>query len=52
MFGTIIQYGKATLRELNTVYTLEDAFDLFEVIAVNAMNEYLAFKEAKAKGGK
>jgi hypothetical protein len=37
---------------LKTVYDLEDAFDLFEVIATNRFNEYLAIEHAKKKGGK
>ena len=45
--GTIIEANKATLNELRTVYTLEDAFLMWEVIAVNRFNEYKAMEKAK-----
>lgn len=47
--GAIIADGKATLHELRTVYTLEDAFDMFEVIAVTRYNEHLAMQHAQKK---
>jgi hypothetical protein len=50
--GAIIAEGKATLNELKTVYTLEDAFLMWEVIAVTRHNEYLAAKHAMKKQGK
>lgn len=37
----------ATLHELATVYTLEDAYDLYEILAVTKYNEYLAIEDAK-----
>ena len=45
--GTIIANGKATLKELKNDYTLEDAFNLWEIIAVTHYNEYLAYEYAK-----
>lgn len=48
--GTIIADGKATLKELKETYTLEEAFDLWEIIAVNRYNEYLAVEYAKKQG--
>jgi hypothetical protein len=47
--GSIIAEKYATLRELKTVYTLEDAFDLWEAMAVRKVNEYLAVKHAQGK---
>ncbi len=47
LFGAIIAEGKATYHELRTVYTLEDALLIYEVIAVTRVNEYLAAKEAQ-----
>ena len=47
--GTIIAERYATLYELKTVYSLEDAFDIWETIAVSRYNEYLAVKHAKSK---
>ena len=39
--GQIIASGKATLHELQTVYTLEDALIIYEAEAVTKYNEYL-----------
>lgn len=47
--GTIIAERYATLRELTTVYSLEDAFDIWETIAVTNMNRYLAMKHAQKR---
>lgn len=41
----------ATLHELRTIYTLEDALNMFEAIMVNRSNEYLAAKAAKENQG-
>jgi hypothetical protein len=55
LIGSLIAEGKATLHELNTVYTLEDAIDIYEAVATMKFNEYTASKYAqdqtKAKGG-
>jgi hypothetical protein len=40
--GAIVASGQASLRELNTVYTLEEAFDLWEIVMTTRVNEYLA----------
>ena len=45
--GAIVADGKATLNELKTIYSLEDAFLMWEVIAVTRYNEYLAIEHAK-----
>ncbi|WP_276330929.1 hypothetical protein [Methylobacterium currus] len=37
--------GRATLHELQTVYGIKDAFDLLEVIQIDAHNERAAQKE-------
>jgi len=50
--GAIISSGQATLHELKTVYSLEDAFDMWEVIAVTRYNEHLAIEQAKQSKGK
>lgn len=50
--GTIVANRQATLHELNTIYTLEDAHDLFEIIAVTRYNEFLAVEDANKKGRK
>lgn len=47
--GAIVASRQATLRELNTVYTLEEAFDLFEIVVTSNINEYLAHEHANRK---
>jgi hypothetical protein len=48
-FGTIIASGKATLHELRTIYTLEDAFLIWEAVVIPKYNEYMAAEEAKKR---
>jgi len=43
--GSIISADKAKLHELRTIYDLEDAMDLWEIIAVEAYNKYLALPD-------
>jgi len=35
------------IKELKSIYTLEDTMDMWEVIAVNRYNEYLAIQHSK-----
>ena len=42
MIGVIISRRLATLYELQTVYSLDDAADLYEIAAVNNYNEWKA----------
>lgn len=49
LIGAIVADGKATLWELKNIYSLEDAFDLFEIISVTRYNEHLAIEHAKQK---
>ncbi|AAT37734.2 gp15' E', partial [Burkholderia phage BcepB1A] len=42
----IVEEGLATLRELQTVYCLEDALDMWEIIMVKRTNERLASEAA------
>jgi len=35
---------------LKTIYTVEDAFDLWEIIVTNRFNEYLAIEHSKSQG--
>ena len=37
--GTLISYKFATFHELDTVYSVEDAYDMLEIIAVDAANK-------------
>lgn len=41
LVGILISNGKATLHELDTVYGWEDAYDLLEIIIVDAHNRKL-----------
>ena len=52
LIGSLVANKYATLNELNTVYTLEDAHDLFEIASVTRYNEFLAMEEANKKGRK
>ena len=52
LIGTLIAHKYATLHELQTVYTLEDAEDMYEIIAVTKYNEHKAMKAATEKGRK
>jgi hypothetical protein len=47
LFGAILSEKQATLEQLRNTYTLEDAFILWEVIAVPKFNAWLAAKAAK-----
>lgn len=49
MIGVIITRRLATLHELQTVYSLDDAADLYEIAAVNNYNEWRAAEEAKRR---
>ncbi len=44
MTGRLIASGMATLQELRTVYTLEDAFLMDEALSVRQYNEWCAAK--------
>lgn len=48
LIACIVGEGRATPLELRTVYTLEDAMNLFEIIMVRRSNEYLSAKQADA----
>jgi len=45
--AAIISNGKATLHELKTIYTIEDAYTLWEIIAVCKYNEFVAIENSK-----
>ena len=49
MIGVIITRRLATLHELQTVYSIDDAADLYEISAVNNYNEWRSAEEAKQK---
>ena len=47
MLAVIITRKLATLYELQTVYSLDDAADLYEIAAVNNYNEWKSAEEVK-----
>ena len=49
LIADIVSSGKATLWELKTVYTLQDAMQLWEVVAVDRYNEIQAAEAAKKR---
>ena len=46
MLGVIVTRRLATLHELQTVYSLDDAADLYEIAAVNNYNEWKASEKS------
>lgn len=52
MMGSLVANKYATLHELKTVYTLEDAYNLYEILAVTRYNEFVAMESANQKGRK
>lgn len=49
--GAIISKRFATLYELQTIYSYEDALDLYEIAAINAANERKAIETERRKNG-
>lgn len=49
LFGVLISQKVATLHELKTVYSYEDAIYMYEAIMVPKYNEWLSAERAKAK---
>lgn len=46
--ATVLHSGRATYRELETVLSTEDAFNLAELVNVEAIREWLAHQSAKS----
>jgi len=47
--GAIVGSGRASLRDLKEFLTLEDAFDIWEVITVQAFNDWKVMQKATKK---
>ena len=41
VIGAVVGHGSATLRDLQEIYSAEDAYDLLEIIMVDNYNERL-----------
>lgn len=42
----------ATLHELSTVYSLEEARQMYEVLMVDNFNEWLSYRQAEAEASR
>lgn len=49
LIGTLIANHMATLNELKTIYSLEDAMDMYEAYIIPKYNEWKAMKQAEQK---
>ena len=49
MIGSVVNSKLATLHELETVYGLEDLYNLYEIILIKTANEQKALKKAREK---
>ena len=49
MIGSVVNSRLATLHELETVYGLEDLYNLYEIILIKTANEQASWKKAKEK---
>ena len=49
LIGTLIASRMATLHELQTVYCLEDAYDMYEAYIIPKYNEWRQMQVLKAK---
>lgn len=50
LIGFIVSAGKATLHELQSVYSLRDAYELAEVILVDGVNQRRLTERARRRG--
>jgi hypothetical protein len=51
LIGKLIASGRATLQELRSIYTLEDALTMWEAVVVPEYNEYMAVEAMKRRRG-
>lgn len=52
LFGVIISNRLATLNELRTIYSLEDALNIYEAFIIPKYNEWREMEMAKSKARK
>ena len=45
MIGRLVSAGMATLNELQTVYSLQDAMQLDEILKIRTYHEWLATRQ-------
>jgi len=46
LIGVLVSSRIATLHDLSTVYGIKDAYDLFEVVAVDSFNIHKAVRNS------
>lgn len=49
MIGSVVNSKLATLHELETVYGLEDLYNLYEIILIKVANEQASWRKAREK---
>jgi len=49
MIGSVVNSKLATLHELQTVYGLEDLYNLYEIIIIKVANEQKVLEKAKER---
>ena len=49
MIGSVVNSKLATLHELETVYGLEDLYNLYEIILIKTANEQASWRKAREK---
>ena len=51
IIGAAISSGKATLAELQDIYSVEDVYDMLEIVSIDAHNSKMSHEARKKKGG-
>ena len=51
VISMVITFDKATLHELDTVYGLEDVYDMLEILMVSIHNQRIAAKKSQEGSG-
>ena len=46
IIGAAVSSGKATLHELDTIYSLEDVYDMLEIATIDAHNRRIMIERA------
>lgn len=52
LVGVLVGNRIATLHELKTIYSLEDAMDMYEAFIIPKFNEWKSANNAKMKAGR
>jgi hypothetical protein len=52
MIGLLLSTKMATLRDLYTCYSIEDAYDMMEIVLVDATNKEAAEEHARRTAGR